>query len=320
MADLTVTFGGLKVAHLVDPAAAACGVVEWVDIGLSLPEATVQALQAADVGGLLPQPEGSDQKYTRGVVGVATGSQRYPGAAVLSVGGAGTGLVGMVRYAGGASDAVVAAHPEVVVGEGRVQAWVVGSGGADTAGPALARALEDDVPVVVDADALFALEDHADQSAQLVLTPHAGELGRMLDVERARIEAEPLRWARAAAASYDSVVLLKGRRTIIAAPHGHQRVNTTGTPWLATAGSGDVLAGLVVERASGTQTVIAVLSGQALVAAVDGPWERWLHPGDVFIVEGEDDETLRVSLDGPTSRVSVTALVPRHAAALRWVP
>ncbi len=245
VADLTVTFGGLKVAHLVDPAAAACGVVEWVDIGLSLPEATVQALQAADVGGLLPQPEGSDQKYTRGVVGVATGSQRYPGAAVLSVGGAGTGLVGMVRYAGGASDAVVAAHPEVVVGEGRVQAWVVGSGGADTAGPALARALEDDVPVVVDADALFALEDHADQSAQLVLTPHAGELGRMLDVERARIEAEPLRWARAAAASYDSVVLLKGRRTIIAAPHGHQRVNTTGTPWLATAGSGDVLAGLI---------------------------------------------------------------------------
>ncbi|GAA4378781.1 hypothetical protein [Paeniglutamicibacter cryotolerans] len=76
----------------------------------------------------------------------------------------------------------------------------------------------------------------------------------------------------------------------------------------------------VVERASGTQTVIAVLFGQALVAAVDGPWERWLHPGDVFIVEGEDDEKLRVSLDGPTSRVSVTTLVPRHAAALRWVP
>jgi hydroxyethylthiazole kinase-like uncharacterized protein yjeF len=241
-ADLTVTFGTHKVAHLVDPAAAACGVVHLVDLGLDLPPAPVEALQAADVAALLPTPGGADQKYTRGVVGVRAGSQTYPGAAVLCTSGAASGLVGMVRYDGSAADAVRARHPEVVASDGRVQAWVVGSGGDADAEQALADALADRVPTVVDADAL----QHVRRGpADLVLTPHAGELARMLDVERAEVEADQLAFARRAAEEYAATVLLKGRHTLVAQPDGRVRVTTSGVPWLAVAGAGDVLAGVI---------------------------------------------------------------------------
>jgi len=241
-ADLTVTFGTHKVAHLVDPAARACGAVELVDIGLDLPPAAVEALQTADVARLLPRPAPVAQKYARGVVGIRAGSDRYPGAALLSVAGAACGLAGMIRYVGSAADAVKQQHPEVV-GAGRVQAWVVGSGTDTDAAEHLAAALVDEVPLVVDADAL----GHLDRGAhgRAVLTPHAGELAALLGSERTMIEARPLEHARAAAAAYGAVVLLKGRRTLIAHPDGRVRVNTTGTPWLATAGSGDVLGGLI---------------------------------------------------------------------------
>ena len=138
-AALTVTFGTLKVGHLVDPAAAACGSVHLVDLGLDLPAPPVEALQPADVRRLLPQPPATRHKYTRGVVGVRAGSATYPGAALLCVGGADCGLAGMVRYVGEVADVVRRVHPEVV-GEGRVQAWAVGSGGGDAAGEELAAA------------------------------------------------------------------------------------------------------------------------------------------------------------------------------------
>lgn len=243
-ADLTVTFGTHKVAHLVDPAAAACGAVHLVDIGLDLPPAPVEALQPADVAGLLPRPRPDAHKYTRGVVGVRCGSAAYPGAGLLSVSGADTGLCGMVRYVGdpAVADLVRATHPEVV-GEGRVQAWVVGSGGGDGAGRALAEALEAGLPVVVDADALAHVLGRVGVPA--VLTPHAGELAAMLAVDRAEVEARPLRHARQAAEAFGAVVLLKGRHTLVATPEGRVRVTTTGVPWLATAGAGDVLGGMV---------------------------------------------------------------------------
>ncbi|HCB04742.1 MAG TPA: bifunctional ADP-dependent NAD(P)H-hydrate dehydratase/NAD(P)H-hydrate epimerase, partial [Nocardioides bacterium] len=101
--------------------------------------------------------------------------------------------------------------------------------------------LADGVPVVADADALA----HVRPGQAAVLTPHAGELATMLAEERADIEARPLHYARLAAERYQAVVLLKGRRTIIARPDGRTRVNTTGTAWLATAGAGDVLGGVV---------------------------------------------------------------------------
>ncbi|CAI9398910.1 NAD(P)H-hydrate dehydratase [Nocardioides sp. T2.26MG-1] len=274
-AALTVTFGTHKVAHLVDPAAAASGVVHLVDIGLELPPAPVESLQPEDVAALLPRPHGEVQKYQRGVVGVRAGSARYPGAALLSVAGASSGLCGMVRYVGDESvaDRVRQAHPEVV-GAGQVQAWVVGSGGGDHAGEELHAALADGVPVVVDADALA----HVDGSLPVpaVLTPHAGELARMLGVERAAIEARPLEHARHAAATYRCVVLLKGRHTLVVTPEGLVRVTTTGTPWLATAGAGDVLGGLVGALLAGGLTpydaasVGSWLHGAAATLASDG--------------------------------------------------
>ena len=185
-ADLTVTFGTHKVAHLVDPACLASGAVHLVDLGLDGPELgppVVEALQPDDVRALLPRPDDVAHKYTRGVVGVRAGSGTYPGAALLAVSGANSGLVGMVRYVGPAAiaDTVRSAHPEVV-GDGRVQAWVVGPGGGDDAGTMLAEARADDVPVVVDADALR----HVDGTVPgCVLTPHAGELAAMLGIERA---------------------------------------------------------------------------------------------------------------------------------------
>ncbi len=241
-AAVTVTFGTHKIAHLVDPAAKACGAVHLVDIGLDLPDAAVTALQAADATALLPVPDPSAQKYTRGVVGVRAGSERYPGAGVLCTSGASSGFAGMVRYDGGAAEEVRAAHPEVVVGSGQVQAWVVGSGGGADAGEALQRSLADGLPLVVDADALAHVTGPLGVPA--LLTPHAGELARMLEVERAQVEAEQLRFAREAATRFEAVVLLKGRHTLVASPDGRVRVSTTGVPWLATAGAGDVLAGL----------------------------------------------------------------------------
>lgn len=250
-ADLTVTFGTYKPAHLVQPAAQCCGAVELVDIGLHLPESPVEALQDADVAALLPWPDTAGHKYSRGVVGLRTGSARYPGAAVLTAAGAAP-LAGMVRYVGDAADSVRAARPEVVVGEGRVQAWVVGSGGDDAAESGLAAALADDVPLVVDAEALRHLvaRPTALRGRPAVLTPHAGELAALLtslgeSTDRAAVEAGQLAAARRAAELTGAVVVLKGPHTLVAEPGGRVRVNTSGVPWLATAGSGDVLAGIV---------------------------------------------------------------------------
>ena len=140
-ADLTITFGTHKVAHLVDPAAAACGALHLVDLDLELGDPALEVLQSDDVRRLLPRPRTHDHKYSRGVVGVRAGSDTYPGAALLAVAGANCGLAGMVRYlpstgsgqAVDLTDRVRTAHPEVV-GAGRVQAWVVGPGGGDDAG------------------------------------------------------------------------------------------------------------------------------------------------------------------------------------------
>lgn len=274
-AALTVTFGTHKIAHLVDPAASACGTVHLVDLGLDLPAAAVQALQAEDAAALLPRPAPDAQKYTRGVVGIRSGSTEYPGAGLLSVAGAASGLCGMVRYVGDAAvaDRVREAHPEVV-GAGRVQAWVVGSGTGESAGDELSAALADEVPVVVDADALSHVSRPLGVPA--VLTPHAGEMAALLDVDRAEVEARPLAHVRLAAQRFDTVVLLKGGRTLVAIPDGRVRVSATGVPWLATAGAGDVLAGLIGALLSAGLTPYdaaalgAWLHGAAATLASDG--------------------------------------------------
>ncbi|ONI68794.1 NAD(P)H-hydrate dehydratase [Kribbella sp. ALI-6-A] len=245
-AALTVTFGTHKICHFVDPAAAACGPVHLVDIGLDLPPAAVEVLQASDVRALYPVPRGESDKYSRGVLGLMAGSAQFPGAAVIATAGALAGPIGMLRYVGPdpVAEAVRTAHPEIVVGEGRVQAWAVGSGLGSELDVAKVRELIDsEEPVLLDADGIKALDDSGDH-ANVLITPHAGELSRLLHVDRATVEAERLKHARLAAEQFDVTVLLKGSTTVVAAPDGRIRVNTNATPWLATAGSGDVLAGL----------------------------------------------------------------------------
>ncbi|TDD25246.1 NAD(P)H-hydrate dehydratase [Kribbella turkmenica] len=290
-AALTVTFGTHKICHLIDPAASACGPVHLVDIGLDLPPAAAESLQAADVRALYPVPRGESDKYSRGVLGLMAGSAQYPGAAVIATAGALGGPLGMVRYVG--PDAVAAevraAHPEIVVGDGRVQAWAVGSGLGDELDVGRVRDLLDaEEPIVLDADGLRALEDSGDHTGVLA-TPHAGELARLLGVDRSTVETERLKHARLAAERFDATVLLKGSTTVIAAPDGQIRVNTNATPWLATAGAGDVLAGLCGSLlAAGLTTLDA-----ASVAA-------YLHAASANLA----------SFSGPTTALAVAAALP----------
>jgi ADP-dependent NAD(P)H-hydrate dehydratase / NAD(P)H-hydrate epimerase len=265
-ADVTVTFGTHKVALLVDPAAAAAGAVHRVDIGLGpyLPEPVITSLQGPDVAALLPKPGREAHKYSRGVVGVRAGSDQYSGAGVLCVAGAMCGTAGLVRYLGAAEPFVRADFPEVVPGDGQVQAWVVGSGGGDGSADQVTISLATGTPTVIDADGLRHLP--ARLSRDVLLTPHAGELARLLDVDRSDVEARPLHHARAASQRWHCVVLLKGAHTVVVAPDGRVRVNTTGPAWLATAGAGDVLSGLC-----------GSLLASGLTAFDAGSVGAWLH-------------------------------------------
>jgi hydroxyethylthiazole kinase-like uncharacterized protein yjeF len=209
----------------------------------------VTAFTAADAARWIAVPGPADDKYSRGVVGFVTGSATYPGAAVLGVEAALHTGVGMVRYLGPGrpSRLVLSRRPEAVTAPGRVQAWVLGSGqdardrDADTA-RRLEAALADAVPTVLDGGA-FDLRERA--SSPLVLTPHAGELATVLGVDRAAITADPEAAAVRAAAETGAVVLLKGSVTHVAAPGGDV-LHVTGAPaWLATAGAGDALAGVI---------------------------------------------------------------------------
>jgi ADP-dependent NAD(P)H-hydrate dehydratase / NAD(P)H-hydrate epimerase len=270
-ADVTVTFGTYKPGLLIDPGASHAGVTELVDIGLAgeLGAPDVVALQSADVAAMLPRPSAESDKYRRGVLGVLAGSDRFTGAAVLAVGGAIRGGAGMVRYLASSphvADLVRARWPEAVItiagrgGDtdgaaglisdvGRVQAWVAGPGmGTDAAARRLLTAvLGTDLPVLVDADGLTLLADGLlplRRTAPTLLTPHAGELARLLGTDRQEVEARRMEHVRRAAAELGATVLLKGSTTVIADPTGPVRVNTMTTSWLATAGSGDVLSGL----------------------------------------------------------------------------
>ena len=283
----TVTFGTLKPGLLL--ARPWTGTVELVDIGLDLPPAPVEVLTDDDVRALLPRPQPRDDKYTRGVVGVAAGSQQYTGAAVLAVGAAVRAGAGMVRFAGAphAAEQVRSRWPEVVVSEhegadvveaGRVQAWVVGPGlGTDERAAATVEAvLAQDVPVLVDADGLTVAAQHPEwlsrRTAPTLLTPHDREYARFgSDVGPDRLAA-----ARRLAESLGVHVLLKGDATVVVGPDGPTRVNATGTPALATAGTGDVLSGAAgALLAQGLDpldagSVAAHLHGRAGAAAAGG--------------------------------------------------
>ncbi|MGH3439044.1 MAG: NAD(P)H-hydrate dehydratase, partial [Sciscionella sp.] len=250
----TVTFGGRKPGLVLGEGAVRSGRVHVVDIGLDLPAPDLNMLQAADVGKYWPVPGPDSDKYSQGVLGVAAGSARYPGAAVLSTGGAVLATSGMVRFAGPAAEAVLARWPEViatgtVADVGRVQGWMVGPGlgTGDAAREVLTRLLDTGVPVCLDADALTVLArfpqvlDARQPGTPLVLTPHAGEFARLAG----EVGADRVAAARAAARRFDAVLLLKGHTTVVAAPDGRVLVNPRRSAWPATAGSGDVLSGIL---------------------------------------------------------------------------
>ena len=215
---------------------------------------------------VVPRP--GDDKYSRGVLGVFTGSHDYPGAAVLGVEAAMRTGVGMVRYTGPSAvrQLVLARRPEVVGVGGRVQAWLIGSGMTSSRrtlilGGELAQATAQGVPTILDAGALDLVHE---ARGAVVLTPHYRELAEVL-AETARraghagkahaihaipptaadVAAHPALWATYAAEQLGATVLLKGSVTYIAGPDG-ARFTVSGIPsWLATAGTGDVLGGIL---------------------------------------------------------------------------
>lgn len=260
-ADRTVAFGCLKPGLLLGHGALLTGELAVLDIGLSFAGlAVADLLERIDddsAAPLLAHPVEGDDKYTRGVVGISAGSDGYPGAAVLSVAGARHGIAGYVRYVGHAHEQIVAHWPDVVARPGRIgnagraQCWVVGSGrGVDEdARLAVLDAVALDVPLVLDADALTLIGDDSEVRAAVaarpgvtVLTPHAGEFLRL---DGGPVGINRVAAARSLAESLGAVVLLKGSATVVAAPTGEAYVAVAAPPELATAGSGDVLAGLL---------------------------------------------------------------------------
>lgn len=271
----TVTFGSYKPGLLI--ARDHVGRLELVDLGLDLPAAPLELLDAADVLRLLPSADPVSDKYTRGVLGVVAGSQVYPGAAVLCVGAAVRAGAGMVRFAGTphAAEQVRSRWPEALVTEaagadvvqaGRVQAWVVGPGLGTSDPVAVEAVLASDVPVLIDADALTVCAQHPgwlrDRTAPTLLTPHDREYERF----GSAVGDDRVGAARRLAAELGVHVLLKGDATVVVGPDSPARINDTGSAVLATAGSGDVLAGGV-----------GALLAQGLEVRDAGSVGAWLH-------------------------------------------
>jgi ADP-dependent NAD(P)H-hydrate dehydratase / NAD(P)H-hydrate epimerase len=283
-ADLTVTFAALKVAHVLPPASLACGLVAVADLGLPasfLDEVPgdLHLLVADEIGGLLPQRAAAAHKGTFGHLLIAAGSPGKSGAAVLAARAAvraGAGLVTagvpgplLPIVAAGSTESMSvalaadeegrlrpAAVEELLAAAERCTAMAVGPGlgtGGET--PEAVRRLvrEATLPLVLDADGLNAFagrpEELRRRTAPTVLTPHPGELGRLLGTTAAEVNEDRVAAAREAARVTGAVVLLKGQLSLIAAPPGATEgavaINPTGNAGMASGGSGDVLTGTV---------------------------------------------------------------------------
>ncbi len=321
VADETVTFGVAKPVHLLPASAPLVGRLTVVDIGLDDALAHVGASPAAqrltpeDVRRCWPAPGPEDDKYSRGVLGVVAGGEGYTGAPVMCVTAAVEAGAGMVRYVGPPTPTrlVRAAVPEAVFGEGRVQAWVVGPGldseddsEHGTAQVRAARwALASGRPCVVDAGGLDLFDD-ADLPlpSPTLLTPHAGELARLVsrlrgdEVTRDQVAAAPVDHARWVADHTGATVLVKGATTLVVPPTSSGlavRSQHDAPPWLATAGAGDVLAGL-----AGTLLAagLDLAEAGALAALVHGLAAEAANPG------------------GPVRAMGVAHAIPRVVAEL----
>jgi ADP-dependent NAD(P)H-hydrate dehydratase / NAD(P)H-hydrate epimerase len=293
-AEATVAFHGDKVGLVVTPGAFHAGEVEIVDIGLDDLE-TAHARPTPEVLELVPLREASDTKYTAGSVLVVGGAPGFTGAACLAARAAFRADAGYVAVAAPPEslpvlevqllEAVKRPLEDVWEAVGRARSLALGPGlGRSAETKSLVRRLltETDLPAVVDADALWELEPVA-RRAPTVLTPHSGELARLLDVEPAWVDAHRLEAARRAVEHYGCVVLLKGEGTIVAAPDA-QTLVCEGSPSLATAGTGDVLTGIVGSfLAKGMDARLAAAAAAVVhaEAAAEAPQQAGLVASDV---------------------------------------
>lgn len=325
-ADITVTFGAVKPGLLLAPGRFLAGTIDLVDIGLDFPDdPTAVVLDGVDVDAWVPEPVDAEYKYSRGVVGISAGSSAYPGACLLVTAGARHANTGMVRFldrGDGTSSMVLSHFPDVVVDgsppadQGRATAWGCGSGfpGDDTDTLTVSAVLEADVPVVLDAGALAVvaetdsvralIRDRSAEGLPTVLTPHDGEFARLapgvLADSAGRLDA-----AIRASADLQAVVVLKGAGTVIAHPTGWAAIDREGTADLGTAGSGDVLMGLVAGLlagawARGQRSPREV--GECVAAAV------WLHGRAGRIAARR----------GPVTALDVAATIPEAVRAARF--
>lgn len=295
-ADVTVTFGAAKVGHVVAPGEQAGGRLAVVPIGIEdrLGEPDVRRIEASDTLRAWPRPTPTDTKYSRGVLGVVAGAPSYPGAAIMCTHAAVNAGAGMVRFLGDASTRamVLARSPEVVCSDDQpwdvhVQAWLAGPGvvGDQNQDARVRAVIEAREPAVLDAGALTAAAQAAADGPlgpHKILTPHAGELEQIFawlkgfgiadeSPDRVTIESRPVMWARRAATLTGATVLLKGATTVIASPvtRGEPLCVSVGgaSAWLATAGSGDTLAGIL-------GTVVAHVAEHPDLLASLGRWAR----------------------------------------------
>lgn len=213
----------------------------------------VKTWGAVDVAAYLRIPSKIDNKYSHGVLGVITGSESYPGAAVLGVEAAHRTGIGMVRFFGSsiAAQLVLQRRPEVVTVPGAVDAWLIGSGleqhGLEASRKYIEDAIDTGKPAVLDAGAIDLQGQFPRRS---IITPHAGELERLVPRAQLPERETDVDWAMRAANQLNCVVVLKGHTTCVAAPNlpeDNSEVLTVESPttWLATAGTGDVLAGTI---------------------------------------------------------------------------
>lgn len=254
-------------------------------------------------------PSELDNKYSRGVLGVITGSARYPGAAVLTTAAASATGVGLIRFHSNSGLAHLVLHnnPEAVVQPGKVTAWLAGSGVERKRTTDFTTWLrhrwftllpKQSVPTILDAGAMY-LAGRLQQPT--VITPHAGELSRLLkdkgvDVTSEAIEGNPKKWAVIASERLDVVVLLKGSHTVVA--DGAQLIELPiATPWLATAGSGDVLSGIL--GALVATNYIEILNDRFRLAEVSAS-AAFIH----------NSAALLASRDAPISATKIIEFIP----------
>lgn len=263
-ADVTVALGALKPAHLLQPSASLCGHIVSADIGL-LAESRRQVIARP----VLKVPSSADHKYTRGLVTILSGEMK--GAARLVASAAVRSGAGYVVLAGdpeatGIPLSIVHRSPDTALADARVSAIIVGPGlgRTGTAEASVMQALQTGKPVVLDADALHLIRPGqiARHTAPVILTPHKGEFEAMFG----KLPGSKIDQALAAAAASGATVIFKGADTVVASPDGRVGLSAQSSPWLSSAGTGDVLAGI-----AGTMLARGLDAHEAACAAV------WLH-------------------------------------------